>query len=184
MAGMMNRALLARAMACGVCLAAFAPVPASADIFNFVWTDSSGYGETFQIDDTQPAAEVDYDFARYETPVSRWIANVSTISVQWGAPLDFFTITNGGRYGYTGAQFFTGTTSNPIFTPGFYALTGSNAIASQTGGGTGTMTITRVLAAPGGAAPEVGLGLLSLLAAACALAFTRLRMPLLRRAAI
>jgi len=173
MTGAMNRTLLARALACGIGLAACAPTAASADVFNFIWSDISGPSDTFQIDTANAP-----DFTYSENGFFYTVPNGRAIFY------DFPNLNFAYRsYNYNGAKLFSGSAYAPQFIPGNYALVGVTMFPGQLGGGSGTLSIARA-PAPGGAAPEVGLGLLSLLAAAAALAFTRLRMPLLRRAAI
>ena len=175
---MMNRALFARAMACGVCLAAFAPVQASADIYDMVFSDVGGYSRAFQVDTDNIE---DYGSLFLASQGAGYSAYFYDTDSAFSDGYSFEFDGNGGYYLYRSERLFSGSTANPSFTPGLYQLVGDNRGLT---GATGTL---RILApggaAPGGAAPEVGLGLLSLLAAAAALAFTRLRMPLLRRAA-
>ena len=172
MARSVHRALLTRALACGVCLAAFAPTAASADVFNVIFTTTTYGTNVFTFDTAAPIAAAPGSYVGYSVQ-------------QLG--YDFFflnaadyagTGVYNDRDGYfTGPQIYTGTENAPIFTPGTYAL------GAYGSGPSGSLTLTRAGApgAPGGAAPEVGLGLLAMLAAAAALAMTRLRMPWRRR---
>jgi len=171
MARSVHRALLTRALACGVCLAAFAPTAASADIFNVIFTTTTRGTDLFTFDTAAPVAAYRGLYIEYDSQrgYNFFFLNTATFSGS-----GFFTERD--RY-FTGPQLYTGTETAPVFTPGTYAL------GSYQGGPSGSLTLTRADApgAPGGAAPEVGLGLLAMLAAAAALAMTRLRMPWLRR---
>ena len=170
MAGMMKRALLTRALACGVCLMAFAPTAASADIFNVAFTILGVGTNNFTIDSASPPYYAPGSWTAFDTPdgYSIYFLNSSGYAGR--------SIYTDRGYFFAGSQLYSGTETAPIFTPGTYAL------GSDNGGPSGSLTMTRA-AAPGGAAPEVGIGMLALLAAAAALAMTRLRMPWLRRAA-
>ena len=181
MAGMMKRALVARVMACGVCMTALAPVQATATVYDFFWTDSGGYTETFQFDDSLPPAFADSTHFIYNRPGGP-VEFYDTVFTQtsYGGPYNFIPYVGGSYYFYTGQQLYSGSPTAPSFTPGFYNLVGSRTYGGMSGA-TGTLRISQA-GAPGGAAPEVGLGLLSLLAAVAALGFTRLWKPLTRRA--
>jgi len=165
MAGLMKRALLTRALACGVCLAAFAPTAASADIFDLVFTPAGGTADRFQIDTNSPAV-ADPNDVGYFTSDGGFVSFLDP-GVFGGLNL------NRNNVVYSGQLLFAGPGTSPTFSVGTFTFGGNTLTFARPGA-----------AAPGGAAPEVGLGLLSLLAAAAALAMTRMRMPLLRRAAI
>jgi len=174
-----RQALIARAMACGMFLAALAPTQAWADIFTITWTDSNGPSASFQIDTSLPPYFSNADGFFYGQPTDNIAFLNSAGYVSQGLPgLNFNRDDGTNSYVYSGSNLYSGTTSAPSFTPGSYNLTGAG-IGNE--GSSAILQIARV-GAPGGAAPEVGMGLLALLAAAAALAVTRMRKPWFARA--
>jgi hypothetical protein len=167
---MMKRALMSRMLACGVCLMAFAPVPASADIFNFAFKDINQPAVTFQIDTAAPQQFSNQFFFGYSMPGG--YAGFSNTSF---GPYDFVYQDSTGSYSYQGPQLYSGNENSPTFLTGAFNLVGDQFPPSSSGP-TGTLNISRA-AGPGAPAPEIGMGLLSALAAGLALFLSRMRMP-------
>ncbi|MEG3151560.1 hypothetical protein U1769_16835 [Sphingomonas sp. ZT3P38] len=186
MSVMMNRARLARAVAIGVCLAALAPTAGSAAIYDVTWKDSfwpgyNGPSFTWQIDSANPETVFPGVFVQYSqyregygTPYTIQFTNTTNDP---NINLHVSFANSSFNYYYVGPQLYSGSEASPVFTPGTYGFSRSSSGAfANASSGYGSLVISKV-DAPGGAAPEVGVGLLSMLAAAAALALTRMRRP-------
>jgi hypothetical protein len=165
-----------------VALAGAAMIATSAEAvpitFNFT---SSEYEASFLIDSTiSPDFFSPGELFFYELPVTSGGTTTKQLVtfISSSFPVDNGNGVRGGGFSsdgtferfFYGPQVYGGTEANPTFATGIFNLTGYNS---------GAPGVLSVVVGPGAPAPEVGMGLLSALAAGLALFLSRMRMPLL-----
>lgn len=164
MVGSKKRAPMARTVMCGLALMVLGATDASAAIYEFNFSD----GLYFRIESTDPIFAIDTGELR-QIGYTYNGSNYTFTNTTDMNGLSFGDFSHAEPVFYNGTQLYSGSESNPVFSPGSYSLT------QYLGGAPVTVSISAV--GPGGPAPEVGVGVLAAIAAGLALTMTRMRRP-------